>query len=152
MRLERRGFRGMLFNDTVANDTSTAKPLTLNTLQETAKRLRNMPPMPIAIWFIDRPKAHRQFIEQLEQREYAPPKSSIFHHIPGLPVHNTTMDYIRGRIQISTLWHNDPLKSGIEQRRVFPFRDSGIYVQMNKGPHKRLILGELVSLREPANA
>ena len=119
--------------------------LTLNDLLATVQRVQDFPPIAIAFWFIDREEAYLKLAELCKAKPSLARTAGVFAS-PSLdiPVLNITTEEIKARVaELST----DPkARLALEAECLYPFREPGVYIQMNKGSHKRLILGQLVSI------
>jgi hypothetical protein len=96
-------------------------------LSETVALLKQLPPVPVAIWVIDRPAWYYRFIDLL-------PPAKIYPHYNGIPVYRWSLSELEERVE--SLQEEGWSKERIE--RVLPFRYAGVWVEMNKGPHLKL--------------
>ena len=91
---------------------------------------------PVAIWFIDRRGAYYQLLVKCERRKYrVNPYSKIqADHLMGMPVHCWGAIELRNRVHelVEEGWSPERIES------VFPIQESGIWVQMSDGNHRRL--------------
>ena len=104
---------------------------------EDIERIRTLlsdKPFPQSIWFIDRAAIYWRLRAALPAMQPTAPHMG-YYAVQGMPIHRWASTEIRQRIF-------DLLKDEewtIERaRRVFPFCQSGIWVQMSNGRHRRL--------------
>ncbi len=101
---------------------------------ETFELLDRLPPIPVAIWLIDRPGWYHTIYNLFVDPDGDVPSSRFF----GLALHNWRLVDLEERIEkLHGLgWPDEKI------RRVFPFWEPGVWVEMNKGPHVKLDEGE----------
>lgn len=120
-------------------------------IKRAAKLLNAIPPVPIAIWFIDCDALYRNFIYSNEitlMPELQTDGSlSCFAGIPGLKIIQTSTREIEARIRngISREQERDSFLPLIEE--IYPFRKKGVWVQMNKGEHYTIVENRLIPVR-----
>jgi hypothetical protein len=121
-----------------AQDTAAGSPAFSNPLDDLARmRERLEKPVPVAIWFIDRPREYYRIRSMLlnagaEERKL-PAEEDQFVVIPeGLPLRNWTAREIEARCRELAEVDGRPEE---EIARSFPFRQPGVWVQMSDGKH-----------------
>ncbi len=97
-------------------------------------------PVPVAIWFIDRPREYdnavislREFCEAKTQKVGEPP---IILPSMGMQLRNWSVKKIKKRIR--ELVEADGYTEE-QAAKLFPFQQPGIWVEMSNGPHTRLM-------------
>lgn len=130
---------------TVAPDSNWGSGLTMDQLQKTIDLLteHDGKPMPVAIWFIERPGHWQAF-------KFALPPS-FTSPILGLPVYNYTsfeelLRDVKSSVEYPERDPNDGLHEWWEKcfnwacaaTKKFPFVSPGIYVEMRNAPHIKI--------------
>lgn len=92
-------------------------------------------PVPVAIWFIDRPDVFRQVMKQMVEVDRAVPARAGFVASMGLPLYQWTLAEIEA--EVSEMVAEGCSDVMIAER--FPFQLPGVWVQMRNAPHMWLI-------------
>lgn len=94
-------------------------------------------PVPVAIWFIDRPREYRRVLEAVAVEE-ARHAGSGFQGYSGMPLYQWTLSEIEERVKALQAESCD--EAFIKE--TFPFRLPGVWVQMRGAPHQPIIFVE----------
>lgn len=91
-------------------------------------------PVPVAIWFIDRPCEYRQVLEAVVSEETKRVGVGYLGH-PGMPLYQWTLAELEEMIkELGTKGCDEALV-----KELFPFRLPGVWVQMCNAPHTLLV-------------
>lgn len=100
-------------------------------LEAISNYMNSLPPMPVAVWVIDRPEVYFKVKDLIKQAEAKDIEGSSYQFAMGMPVYGWDLEELIQHIQKLR-------EEGMSEEHLidtYPFRARGVYVQMNKGNH-----------------
>ncbi len=127
---------------TTGTPTAPSPAATVPSIEEMFEHLDSIPPMPVVIWFIDREDHYCRFMHECIR---------LGETINMLSVYNWTASGLEARIKELCQDEHDGERYAemIATGQMYPFREPGVWIQMNKGPHGKLEEGEIVNIETP---
>lgn len=114
----------------------------IDIINKTYELLKSVPPFPVAVWCVDRPDFHQRILDYCVEHSISTDRvhfdaSGRFFYWPstlGLRLENWTSYEVAERAGIL-------IQQGRTQQYIndlFPFRESGVWVQMSRPPHTQI--------------